>query len=184
MTKVLFATSNARKIKEANRALGRYGIKVEPVKVEVDEIQDRDPVRVVKEKARAAYQVLQKPVIVSDTSWAIPALGGFPGAYMKDVTAWLAANDWLFMMARHEDKTIYCYEHIVYYDGNHLQHFVEKYTGRFTERARGRVHPEESLERVVVMYGNQTMAEQLERGQTASAGAILHHWRQFAEWYR
>lgn len=182
MTKILFATGNSRKITEASETLREYGIEVEPVKVEIDEIQHRDPVEITKAKARAAYQVVHQPVVVSDTSWEIPALGGFPGGYMKDIASWLDARDWLALMARHEDKTIYCHEHVTYFDGERLQHFQSVYTGQFIDEAKGREHPEESFERVVVLYGNQTMAGQLADGLVASAGESLDHWKQFGAW--
>lgn len=183
MNKILFATGNSRKIEEANKTLSSYGIAVESIKIDVDEIQHFDPVEITKAKARAAYEVTHEPVVVSDTSWEIPALGGFPCGYMKDISSWLDADDWLALMARHEDKTIYCHEHVAYFDGEELQHFVSTYVGKFINEARGRVDKGESIERVVILYGNQTMAEQLARGVIASAGESLSHWKQFGEWF-
>lgn len=183
MTKVLFATGNARKIEEATATLTPYGIRVEPHTITSDEIQHHDPAEITKAKARAAYDLLAQPVVVSDTCWEIPALGGFPGGYMKDVSRWLTAEDWLTLMARHEDKTIYCHEHIAYCDGSDVKHFVASFAGTFIEEARGRQNDSESFERVVILYGDTTMAQQLERGEVASAGESLDHWKQFAEWY-
>jgi non-canonical purine NTP pyrophosphatase (RdgB/HAM1 family) len=180
---IVFATGNARKIAEANATLGEYGLVVEPTKIEADEIQHHDPAEITKAKARAAYAVVKRPVVVSDTSWAIPALNGFPGGYMKDVSIWWQADDWLSIMARHDDKRIICMEHLAYYDGETLQHFVEEYEGHFTTEARGRIDEAEAFERVAVMYGDKTMAEQLEEGSHASAGEEHGHWQQFAKWY-
>lgn len=183
MKTVLFATGNSRKIQEANATLAQYKIIIEPIKLAIDEIQSSDPADVVKAKAISAYTLCQKPVVVSDTSWSIPALGGFPGAYMKDIEGWLAAEDWLALMKRHKDKTIYCHEHIAYYDGANLQHFEETYTGRFIDELRGKVADDESFESCVILYGDQTMGEQLAQGDIASAGDELHHWKQFGAWY-
>ena len=60
---------------------------------------------------------------------------------------------------------------------------MQEYEGRFVSEARGRVNDVEAFERVVIMYGNETMAEQLARGDHASAGETLGHWQQFGEWY-
>lgn len=124
MKKMLFATGNSRKIKEAGSTLAAYNIDVGSIEIDIDEIQHNDPAEITKAKARSAYEVVRKPVVVSDTSWEIPALGGFPGGYMKDISLWLDAEDWLALMARHDDKTIYCHEHVAYFDGEELQHFV------------------------------------------------------------
>lgn len=180
---IIFATGNARKIAEANDTLHKFGLTVEPVKIDMDEIQHHDPAEITKAKARAAYKVTQQPVVVSDTSWSIPALGGFPGGYMKDISAWLQADDWLSIMARHDDKRIICLEHIAYCDGGTVQHFEEKYEGYFIAEAKGRVDAAESFEQTVVLYGDKTMAEQLAEGGHASAGEVHGHWQQFAKWY-
>lgn len=184
MSKLLFATGNQRKIQEANQTLAPYGLTVEPIRVAIDEIQHQDPAEITKAKARAAYAVTGRPVVVSDTSWEIPALGGFPGGYMKDIGDWWQADDWIAIMARHQDRRIFCLEHVAFYDGETLQHFEERYEGHLVDQPRGREQDDESFERVVVLYGNETMAEQLERGEVASAGEELGHWRQFGAWYQ
>jgi len=183
MKTISFATGNARKITEATATLKPFDITIEPVSVDIDEIQHWDSAEITKAKARAAYEYIHKPVVVSDTSWEIPALGGFPGGYMKDISAWLQSEDWLALMARHADKTIYCHEHVAYADGEAVKHFVATYKGRFIDEARGRIDDSESFERTVILYGDKTMAEQLADGEIASAGETLEHWRQFGEWY-
>ncbi len=183
MRSVLFATTNSRKISEANATLAPLNLSVSPVALDIDEIQHQDPSEIVKAKARAAYEVTKVPVVVSDTSWAIPALNGFPGGYMKDVAGWLQADDWLALMARHADTTIECHEHLAYFDGENLQHFMHIYTGAFTAEARGPEGQGVSIERVVSLYGGQTMAEQIAAGEVASAGEDLQHWKQFGTWY-
>lgn len=183
MRTVLFATGNERKIHEARTTLASYDIVIEPVKVEINEIQHTDPAEITKAKARAAFAATKRPVVVSDTSWSIPSLGGFPGGYMKDVSFWLQDQDWLTLMQRQKDRRIFCHEHIAFFDGKNIQHFMQEYEGKFATEARGRITKNESFERCVILYGGETMAEQLERGETASAGESLRHWQRFGEWY-
>ncbi len=185
MKTILFATGNSRKIAEANATLALFSVTVTPIKLAFDEIQHADPAEITKAKARAAYEAAgtNQPVIVSDTSWAVPALGGFPGGYMKDVGIWWNEQNWLDIMASQTDKRVFCLEHVAYYDGKVLQHFVQQYEGHFVAEARGRTDDSESFERVVSLYGSETMAEQLGRGENASAGETLGHWQQFGQWY-
>lgn len=180
---VIFATSNARKIEEANSTLAKFDVITKPAKIDIDEIQHHDSVEITKAKARAAYGVVHKPVVVSDTSWEILALGGFPGGYMKDVSRWFKAEDWLALMSRHNDKTIFCHEHVAYFDGEDLQHFAASYKGRFINEPRGRVDEGESIEQVVILYGGLTLAEYLAQGSIASAGEVLKHWQKFGAWF-
>lgn len=184
MTVLIFATGNSRKISEAHSILDDYKIDFEPRSVSIDEIQHHDPAEITKAKARAAYAQLKSPVVVSDTSWNIPALGGFPGGYMKDIARWWQPQDWLDIMAKHDDKRIMCLEHIAFFDGENLQHFESLYEGMFINELRGPTDDDESFESAVILYGGKTMAEQLANGEVASAGEDLRHWRQFAEWYR
>lgn len=183
MTTILFATGNNRKITEARATLAPYAIDVEPIKLSIDEIQHSDPAEITKAKARAAFAVTNRPVVVSDTSWAIPALGGFPAGYMKDISNWWQAQNWLDIMRDQDDKRIFCLEHVAYYDGTELRHFEQRYEGRFIDEPRGREDDAESFERVVILYGDKTMAEQLADGDVASAGESLGHWQQFGEWF-
>lgn len=183
MTTLTFATGNSRKISEASSILGEHGIGFDTCKVETDEIQHRNPAQITKSKAEAAFERLNKPVVVSDTSWSIPALGSFPGGYMKDIASWLQPQDWLKLMSSYEDKRILCHEHIAYCDGKDVTHFEATYEGYFIDKPRGRDDNDESFEKVVILYGNKTMAEQLGDGEVASAGEDLTHWRKFAEWY-
>jgi hypothetical protein len=56
------------------------------------------------------------------------------------------------------------------------------YEGRFIDEARGRIDDAESFERVVILYGDKTLAEMVAEGDVASAGETLGHWVQFGEW--
>jgi XTP/dITP diphosphohydrolase len=179
---ITFATSNARKIAEARKSLGTHDIGVVAIEVEIDEIQHHEPAEITKAKARAAYEVTHEPVVVQDTSWSIPALGGFPGGYMKDVANWWKPEDWVRILSE-QDRTIICLEHIAYCDGDQVKHFESRYEGAFAEAPRG--DNGNSLDKMVTLYDNgKTMAEMHDIGDVASASEGLEHWRQFAEWYK
>lgn len=178
---ILFATGNARKITEATHTLSPLGITIETTSVDTDEIQHHEPEYITKAKARAAFDLLQQPVVVQDTSWNIPALGGFPGGYMKDVANWWTPQDWTEIMTRHTDKTIYCLEHVVYYDGITLKHFEASYKGTIVASPRGEWG--NSIEKVVCLYGDKTLAEVHDTEGIASASETLEHWKQFGDWF-
>jgi XTP/dITP diphosphohydrolase len=178
---ITFATGNSRKIAEARKSLEQYNIGVLAVAIDIDEIRHHDPAEITKAKARAAYEVTHEPVVVQDTSWSIPALGGFPGGYMKDVANWWQANDWVRVLDG-QDRTIICLEHIAYCDGDRVMHFESCYNGIFVESPRGKEG--DSLDKMVSLYENgKTMAEMHDEGDVASASSGLEHWQQFAKWY-
>jgi non-canonical purine NTP pyrophosphatase (RdgB/HAM1 family) len=183
MATILFATGNQRKINEANDTLESFGVTVEPISIEFDEIQHHNPSEITKAKARAAYAILSQPVVVSDTSWSIPALGGFPGGYMRDVGIWWSEQDWLNIMAGHDDKTIICQEHLAYYDGRDLVHFSQEYEGTFLSQIQGPiVNEKESFERVASLDGKNSLAEGQANRILNGEKKQLAHWQKFGEW--
>lgn len=85
MKTIYFATGNPDKIKIAETVCEPINIKVQAVDLDIDEIQGEDPEMIVRDKAKKAYEKLGMPVVVSDDTWSIKALNGFPGAYMKSI---------------------------------------------------------------------------------------------------
>lgn len=77
---LLFATTNANKLREASRILG---VELESVAIDVPEIQDLDVAAVAAAKARAAHEVLGRPVMVEDSGLVVGAWNGLPGALTK-----------------------------------------------------------------------------------------------------
>lgn len=98
--KLSFATTNAAKVASVSRVLGAYGIAVERVDLELPELQADDAEGVALGKIRAALSALRAPVVVVDSAFCIDALGGFPGPYVKHVTAKLGVRGYLDLLAR------------------------------------------------------------------------------------
>lgn len=65
-------------------------------KLDIPEIQSLDIQEIVLAKARAAFEKLQIPVLVEDTSFAIEGLKGFPGPFVK---FWFDQVGWDFTVA-------------------------------------------------------------------------------------
>jgi non-canonical purine NTP pyrophosphatase (RdgB/HAM1 family) len=75
-----FVTSSPHKHREAEAILG---LTLERVALDLAEPQGLDVVAVAREKARAAFELLRRPVLVEDTSLELAALGGFPGPLIR-----------------------------------------------------------------------------------------------------
>lgn len=98
MKTLYFATTNQEKIQIAQTACTRANINIEAVALDIDEIQGEDPELIVLDKAQRAYNLIGAPTIVSDDTWDIRALRGFPGAYMKSINYWFEPQDFLRLM--------------------------------------------------------------------------------------
>ncbi len=80
LSALAFVTSSPHKHREAEAILG---LALERVSVDLPEVQSLDVVEVAREKARAAFALLERPVLVEDTSLELAALGGFPGPLVR-----------------------------------------------------------------------------------------------------
>ena len=100
---VLYVTSNELKFQVARHIFEKTGlsdsIELEQAsQVSLSEIQAESSVDVALRKASDAYRVCGVSCIVSDSSFHIPALNGFPGPFVKFINRWLTAKKILLML--------------------------------------------------------------------------------------
>jgi XTP/dITP diphosphohydrolase len=79
--KLLFATGNVHKIREASEILGEIGFEVEHLDIERIEPQNESLERIASYSVALIFDKVQKPVFVEDTGLFIKTLNGFPGPY-------------------------------------------------------------------------------------------------------
>lgn len=188
MKTVYFATTNQEKMLIAQTVCSKFDINVEQTSIDIDEIQGEDPIVIVQDKARRAYESLSKPVIVSDDSWDIPALNGFPGPYMKSINKWFRSDDFLRLMNGINDRTIILHQLLAYYDGTIIKVFSNDIHGKVTDKPRGKNHRSPNMTVTVLDHDNgRTIAEVFEQGEKAVLERYLTRpdaWHGFAEWYK
>ena len=87
--------------------------------VDLAEIQSDDPEEIITDKARRAYEVTGKPVVVEDVEAGLEKLNGLPGPFIKFFLKKLG-NDALYQLVGREGEraTISC--SIAYYDGKSM----------------------------------------------------------------
>lgn len=178
MKTVLFATGNERKIKEAIAGCAGFDIKIEQVKLQIDEIQSHDPKEISLHKINAAFEVTHKPTIISDTSWNIPSLNGFPGGYMKDVAEWFTPEDFWNLVKNKKDKRISFTETLAYKDENQIKVFAKEFWGEFAKTPKGTGN---SIEQIAKFNGF-TIGERRDQGKL-SHDPKDYIWREFARWF-
>ncbi len=168
MKTVYFATSNQQKIQIAKVVCSEADIIVKPVSVEIDEIQGEDPEMIVRDKARRAYEQLGVPVVVSDDTWNIRALKGFPGEYMKSVNYWFEPEDFLRLMNGIEDRRVTLHQYLAYTDGNVTEVFRNDIEGQIIENVRGKNEKSPNMTVIALDSDNgKTIAEVFEQGTEA-----------------
>jgi len=77
---LVFITGNQNKADFLAKWLGHP---IEHHKLDLDELQSLDLRAIVEHKARQAYDILKKPVLVEDASLSFTAMGRLPGTFIK-----------------------------------------------------------------------------------------------------
>jgi non-canonical purine NTP pyrophosphatase (RdgB/HAM1 family) len=130
---LVFVTSRAEKAAEA----ARIGFDVERLDVDLPEPQALDPSEIVAEKARSAYALLERPVLVEDSGLAVEAWGGFPGALVK----WLERSAGVAALAKmldgFPDRSATAVCAIAYCDGGEVVSVRGEVSGSIAPSPRG-----------------------------------------------
>lgn len=164
---IAFVTGNKRKVRDLELACKPYKIKIEQLNLPVDEIQSDDPADISIKKAKQAYKLAGRPVVVHDGFWNILALRGFPGAFMSYVTKWLTAEDFLRLMEGKTDRTILGTDTLAYNDGRRHKVFSQDFQGTIIHEPRGKGFF--SVEQIIVLAGHTRTIAEIEDDQGESS---------------
>lgn len=183
--KLAFVTGNAHKLQALQAVCEPFGIEVEQLDLPIDEIQSHDAEKIALHKAKQAYKLAGRPVVVQDTFWNILALRGFPGAYMSYVSEWFKAEDFLKLMEDKTDRTVVRTHTVAYYDGKQSKVFSKDFMGTLATEARGgKQYRGESIEQLLITAGEtRTNAEIRDTEDRSSIAPQESAWNDFVKWY-
>jgi non-canonical purine NTP pyrophosphatase (RdgB/HAM1 family) len=125
-----FITGNADKHAEVERILGRPLIRES---FSLEEIQAIELEPVIRHKARQAFAVLGRPVLVEDTGLAFAAWNGLPGALIKWFLTSLGAEGICRLLQHEPNRAATATTAFAYYDGAALRIFSGAVQGSFAE---------------------------------------------------
>jgi non-canonical purine NTP pyrophosphatase (RdgB/HAM1 family) len=136
MNDLVFVTGNMHKLHWVEKFIG---YKLEHQELDIDEIQSLDTSKVLEHKAKSAFEVLKKPVLVEDTSLVFNAWGKLPGPFIKFFLQELGEGDGLSrLLEGFEDKRITQSVSFGLYDGKVFKIFEASSTGLLVDpRVKG-----------------------------------------------
>ncbi len=134
MTDPVFVTGNMDKVRWVEKFLGR---KLEHHKLDLDEIQDLDPARVLEHKAREAFRILQKPVLVEDTCMWFIVLGRLPGTFIKFFLQEIGNEGMCRLLDGYNDRSAKACVTFGYFDGSDFRSFQGLLEGYISDMPRG-----------------------------------------------
>ena len=106
-------------------------------KLDLPEIQSLDYLEIVKQKAIAAYQEIQSPVLVEDTSLTFCALGKLPGTLIKWFLTELGKEGLCKILDSYSDRSAIAQACFCLYDGKKFELFVGQVRGTIASEPRG-----------------------------------------------
>jgi non-canonical purine NTP pyrophosphatase (RdgB/HAM1 family) len=134
MTDFVFITGNQHKAEYLAKWLE---LPVEHQKIDLEEIQSLDLQEVSEDKARRAYEMLGRPVLVEDVALTFTAMGRLPGTFVKWFLQELGDGGLCVLAAglshqRAEASIMYCL-----YDGQEMHRFASTVPGQIAAEPRG-----------------------------------------------
>ncbi len=131
---ITFITGNLGKVEQLKRYL-HYPITHQ--KLDLTEIQSVDLLEVVRHKAKEAYDQIQSPVLIEDTSLTFLALGHLPGTFIKWFLQELGTNGLCKLLNGYNNRSAVAHVCFGLYDGKQLQTFEAKINGSIASHPRG-----------------------------------------------
>ena len=183
MKSLVFSTGNDFKFKTAIEVCKRYDIKLTQNTLDIDEIQSEDAEKIVSDKANKAFDILKKPLVVSDDSWEIAGLNGFPGPYMSSMNKWFTAEDFLRITKPLKDRRIFLVAYLAYKDKNQLKVFHQKSEGFLLKEIKGKQsYPNH---KIFSMLGDNglSISEVYDKDLTRADREVAAIWHEFATWF-
>lgn len=118
--KLYFVTTNKGKIKSLQEIFISLNIdiEVEGVSLDIVEPQASSVSEVSLNKAKQAFSLLKKALIVEDGGFEIKALNDFPGVYSKYILETIGANGILKLMKGHDNRECRFVSTATYVDTN------------------------------------------------------------------
>lgn len=180
---ISFITTNKSKFEYASKELFKYGITLKQESPEIVEIQSSNIQDVTKDKAEKAFKMLHSSLIITDTGWEIPALNGFPGAYMHDVAQWFSSEDFLNLLKKKNDKSIIFRYVAIYKDDKREKLFDISLNGKFVNTPKG--NNGNSVDKIVTFRKDgKTSAECNDEGINFHDYSEHPLWKVVGEWLK
>lgn len=137
--KLLFITGNRGKFVEAERLLGRFGIRLEQADLEITEPQADTLEEVVEKCAEEALKKTDGCFIIEDSGLFINSLNGFPGVYSSYVYRKIGCDGILKLLTGSSDRSAYFMTSLAYGEaGRGIKLFKGRVDGLIVMEPRGK----------------------------------------------
>lgn len=134
MREIYFVSNNLNKYYEIKTMLNDkiIGLELKFCKQDIIEIQDEKIEKIATEKAKSAYKIVKKPVLIEDDGLFINSLNGFPGQYSKFIFKSIGNKGIIRLLLGSSDRSAFFKSIFVYNDGIIAKVFYGKIKGKIS----------------------------------------------------
>lgn len=183
MKEIVVATSNELKFRIADDILKSFGFAPKRKPFDITEIQHEDSAIIARDKAQKAFELAGHPIVITDDSWSIPGLNGWPGPYMKSMNYWFTPEDFLRLTLPLADRRAILHQLVVYQDEKQQKLFRVDLEGILQKESRGRNEVSPNLTVISLSPDGRTVAEVENAGELATGGNHTA-WHELGAWLR
>lgn len=119
-----FVTSNPQKVAEISGAVG--AMHLHACDLDLPELKHDDVEVIAADKARRAYDTVQRPVVCTDGGIFLNSYGGFPGSNSKQAATLLKTDGLLKLLEGIDDRTAVRRNVAAIYDGRKMRTYVSE----------------------------------------------------------
>jgi len=134
MNEIYFVSHNIYKYSEIKSIVNNRitDLHLKFCKRNITEIQDQKIEKIAMEKARSAYNIVKKPIIIEDDGLFINSLNGFPGQYSSYVLKSIGNRGIIRLLKGYRDRSAFFKSIFVYSNGIIVKVFYGKINGKIS----------------------------------------------------
>lgn len=183
-SELYYVTGNAGKFEEVKNFIDRANLNINLKQIDIDlpEMQTLDQKAIALDKAKQAWQLVQKPLLVDDAGIYFEAYHRFPGSLTKFVYQGIGFKG-IFKLLE-EDHRAYFLIYLVYIDGpDSYKIFEVRCDGKIVEPGELSAHPSLPFDDIFVPVGIDKTYAQLRRTPEIDLyNYRIHAMQQFVSW--
>ena len=134
MNEIYFVSHNIYKYSEIKSIVDKriIDLHLKFCKRNITEIQDQKIEKIAIEKAKFAYNIVKKPIIIEDDGLFINSLNGFPGQYSSYVLKSIGNRGIIRLLKGYRDRSAFFKSIFVYSNGIVVKIFYGKINGKIS----------------------------------------------------
>ncbi|MCK5449389.1 RdgB/HAM1 family non-canonical purine NTP pyrophosphatase [Candidatus Pacearchaeota archaeon] len=130
MEEIYFVSGNKNKYEEIQKIIN---INLGHFEINLEEIQSKDIYEIVREKAKFAYNILKKPVIVEDVGFYLECLNQFPGPLIKFLIGSIGPEGISNLVKNYKEKACVVRCVLCFFDGKKFNFFTGDVNGKIVK---------------------------------------------------